>query len=110
MAEKRIFWDRLTSLLKGGWAGAHTSSTGKSYRLPAEAPLRREWATYLERKSELLAREGQWVVIHGEQILGIRPTYEEALQLGYERAGFVDFLVHQIRETDPVHPLPPQPI
>ncbi len=46
----------------------------------------------------------------GEQILGIRPSYEEALQLGYERAGYVDFLAHQILASEPVHLLPPQPI
>ena len=64
----------------------------------------------LANKRELLRYEGRWVVIHGEQILGIRPSYEEALQLGYERAGYVDFLAHQILASEPVHLLPPQPI
>jgi hypothetical protein len=70
-----------------------------------ETPLGLEWAN----KRELLRYEGQWVVIHGEQILGIRPSYEEALRLGYERAGYVDFLAHQILASEPVHLLPPQP-
>jgi hypothetical protein len=77
---------------------------------PAEGPLSLEWATYQAHKRELLACEGQWVVIHGDQILGIRPTYQEALQLGYEQVGFVAFLAQQILATYLVHTLPPQPI
>jgi hypothetical protein len=64
-------------------------------------PLALESAAYQANKPELLAHEGQWVVIHGEQILGIRSSYEQALGLGYERAGYVDFLVHQIRTSEP---------
>ena len=75
-----------------------------------ETPLGLEWATYQANKRELLRYEGQWVVIHGEQILGIRPSYEDALRLGYEWAGYVDFLAHQILANEPVHLLPPQPI
>ena len=75
-----------------------------------ETPLGLEWATYQANKRQLLRYEGQWVVIQGEQILGIRPSYEEALHLGYERAGYVDFLAHQILASEPVHLLPPQPI
>jgi hypothetical protein len=99
MAGKRTFLDRLSSLWRGGRGGAP----------PGDEPLGLEWATYQKRKPELLAHEGQWVVIHGERILGIRPTYEDALRLGYERAGFVDFLVHPIAATDPVDTLPPLP-
>jgi hypothetical protein len=75
-----------------------------------ETPLALEWATYQAHKQELLRQEGQWVVIHGEQILGIRASYEEALRLGYEQAGYVDFLTHQILANEPVYLLPPQVI
>jgi hypothetical protein len=101
MARKRSLWERIASFLQVGGAGQRPRN---------DPPLGAEWAAYLAKKPHLLAHEGQWVVIHGETVLGICPTYEEALRLGYERAGYVDFLVHQVLPTEPVHPLPPRPI
>ncbi|MGA2700472.1 MAG: hypothetical protein ABSH35_05180 [Isosphaeraceae bacterium] len=110
MAGKRTFLEWLTSLLRGQGAAVRDSNEGTGASSSAETPLGLEWATYQASKRELLRYEGQWVVIHGEQILGIRPSYEEALRLGYERAGYVDFLARQILASEPVHLLPPQPI
>ena len=110
MARKRTFLERLTSFLRGEGAAVRDSNEQTAASSSPETPLGLEWATYQASKRELLRYEGQWVVIHGEQILGIRPSYEEALQLGYERAGYVDFLAHQILASEPVHLLPPQPI
>ena len=110
MVRKRTFLERLTSLLRGEGAAVRDSNEETAASSSPETPLGLEWATYQANKRELLRYEGQWVVIHGEQILGIRTSYEEALRLGYERAGYVDFLAHQILASEPVHLLPPQPI
>jgi hypothetical protein len=110
MARKQTWLERLTSLLRGESAAACNSKEEAIAPSTDETPLATEWATYQAHKRELLQHEGQWVVIHGAQILGIRAAYEDALRLGYERAGYVDFLVHQILASEPVHLLPPQPI
>jgi hypothetical protein len=103
---KRLL-ERLTSFLRGRTAAVQNANSNAGLSSNPTAPLALEWATYQAKKPELLAHEGQWVVIHSVQILGICSSYEEALRLGYERAGYVDFLVHQIRATEPVHFLPP---
>jgi hypothetical protein len=110
MAGKWTLLRRLAS-----WFGA--GSEEGSYPNEATAnspvsgnPLSTEWATYQAHKEALMRNEGQWVVIHGEKILGIRATYEEALKLGYDQAGYVDFLTHQILSDEPVYRLPPQPV
>ena len=108
MSAKRTLLDRLKSLLRGQYAEGRGSNECVGDSPTPETPLSLEWATYLAHKQELLREEGQWVVIHGEQILGIRGSYEEALRLGYEKAGYVDFLVHQILTNEPVYLLPPQ--
>ncbi|MGC8644057.1 MAG: hypothetical protein ACP5XB_29710 [Isosphaeraceae bacterium] len=110
MTERRTLLERLAALWRGDDAGARIASEENDGARAIQSPLAREWATYQANKRQLLSHEGQWVVIHGEQILGIRPTYEEALRLGYEQAGYVDFLAHQILANEPVHLLPPQPI
>jgi hypothetical protein len=108
MSAKRTLLDRLKSLLRGQHAEVRGSNECVGDSPTPETPLALEWATYLAHKQELLRQEGQWVVIRGEQILGIRASYEEALRLGYEKAGYVDFLVHQILTNEPIYLLPPQ--
>lgn len=41
--------------------------------------LEREFATYQKKLPELLAQEGQFVVIHGTSVAGIWQTYSDAL-------------------------------
>jgi len=102
--------ERLTSFLRGEAAVVRNANEDGGVSSTPDTHLAREWATYQASKPELLRHEGQWVVIHRDQILGIRSSYEEALRLGYERAGYVDFLAHQILAKEPVHFLPHQPI
>lgn len=59
-----------------------------------------EWATYNARKAELLPFEGQFVVIHGDEILGHYPTQAEAFQAGVSRYGPEPFFLHQIRRDE----------
>lgn len=65
--------------------------------------LERELATYREHLSSLLANEGKYVVIKGEDfILSPFDTYDQALAAGYERFGPDPFLVKQIRQHEPI--------
>jgi hypothetical protein len=61
-----------------------------------------EQATYEAHKAELLAFEGEYVVINGDQILGHYKTATEAEAAGYKAFGLVEHLfVHQIVEVEP---------
>jgi len=59
-----------------------------------------ERAVYQANLEDLLAHEGKFVVIKGDTIAGTRDTYEQVLELGYERFGLVPFLVKKIRPTE----------
>lgn len=58
--------------------------------------LDREIETYNRRLPELLADEGRFVVIIGEEIIGIFDTDRDALMVGFDRAGSTAFLCRQI--------------
>lgn len=65
--------------------------------------LETELKTYEAHKHELLADEGKFVVIHGDQILGTYATYEDALKVGYEKCKLEPFLVKKIQAVEPVN-------
>jgi hypothetical protein len=58
--------------------------------------LEKELATYQQKLGELLAHEGKFVLIHGDEVAGICGTYEEALKEGYGKFGLDPFLVKRI--------------
>jgi hypothetical protein len=64
--------------------------------------LERELATYQAHLIDLVADEGRFVVIRGEEILGPFVSYEDALGAGYERFGPVEFLVKQVWRVEPI--------
>ena len=64
--------------------------------------LEKELATYEAKLEELLAHQGHYVLIHGNQVLGTYAAYEDALRVGYEKVGLKPFLVKQIEATDNV--------
>ena len=64
--------------------------------------LEREIETYNRKLPELLADEGRYVVIHDEEIAGIRDDLAAALDLGYDRFGKEAFLARQISKTEKV--------
>ena len=64
--------------------------------------LERERATYFQKLPELLVHEGKYVVIHGEDIIGIVDTLNDALYLGYDRFINEPFMARQIQKTEPV--------
>jgi len=65
--------------------------------------LETELKTYEANKQKLLLDEGKFVLIHGNQILGIYETYEDALKVGYEKCKLEPFLVKQIQALEQVH-------
>ena len=74
--------------------------------------LEKELETYYAQLEKLLAHEGRFVVIHGDEIEGIWQTFEDALKAGYKKFGLSPFMVKQILAVEPVHhythELPPQ--
>ena len=68
----------------------------------------REWATYQANKPDLLRNEGSFVVIRGEQVLGVYPTMAQALESGTKAYSPEPFFVHKIIEKEPeVYGAPP---
>jgi hypothetical protein len=67
-------------------------------------PLATEWNTYRQEVGRLLAEgnANRWVLLKGEQLLGIWDTQEEALTAGYQRFLRQPFLVHQVQDCEPL--------
>jgi hypothetical protein len=63
-----------------------------------------EWNFYRREVGRLLAEghEGRWVLIKGEEIIGIWDTEEEADRVRLERFLMQPVLLHQIRVREPV--------
>jgi len=57
-----------------------------------------EWNTFRQERPRLLAEgnEGRWVLVKGDEILGIWDTLREACHQGYQRFLREPFLVHQL--------------
>ena len=69
--------------------------------------LEREIGTYEKKlNSELLAHEGQFVIIHDDDIVGFADSYSEALKLGYSRFSLTPFLVKRIEAVERVQFVP----
>ena len=65
-------------------------------------PLDAEQRTYAERLPELFAQAGKFVVIGGDEVVGVFDTYDDAMKVGYDRFGLEPFLVKQIEVDDRV--------
>lgn len=65
--------------------------------------LEKELQTYNTKRSQLLADEGKFVLIHGDEVAGVWDTYEDALKLGYEKYGLNPFLVKRIEAVDTIN-------
>jgi hypothetical protein len=60
-----------------------------------------ERQTYESALPDLLkCGEGQYVVIRGEEVCKVLPTYEEALTWGYESFGLSGFLVKKVSAVE----------
>jgi hypothetical protein len=65
--------------------------------------LERELETYKNKLPELVAHEGKFVLIQGEEIVGLYDSYEDAIKDGYAKFGLSPFFVKQIEATEQVH-------
>ncbi len=65
--------------------------------------LETELQTYTKSLPSLLADNGKYVLIHGEKVVGIYDTYQDALKIGYETFGLVPFLVKRIQAVEQAH-------
>ena len=64
--------------------------------------LKQEIATYNRRLSELLAQQGKFVLIKGDDVSGTFDSYQDALTAGYQRFKLDSFLVKQITAVERV--------
>jgi hypothetical protein len=73
--------------------------------------LEKELETFERLKPGLVTdQEGKYVVISGDDLLGVYSNYEDALKIGYEKKKLEPFLVKKILAIEPVNfftrPLP----
>lgn len=64
--------------------------------------LERELEAYKLRLPELAPDEGKFVLVHGDQVVDVYGTYEDALKEGYARFKLSPFLVKQIHALEQV--------
>jgi hypothetical protein len=63
--------------------------------------LEKELETYEKLREELLAEhEGKYVLILGDQMLGIFDTQMDAIRTGYQRFGHVPIFVKKIERVE----------
>jgi hypothetical protein len=69
----------------------------------SNGPLAREWNVYCREVGRLLAegQQGRFVVIKGEEIVGIFDDWAAARVEGLKRFVREPFFVHEIREVEP---------
>jgi hypothetical protein len=84
----------------------HAESSGtESSPSPRESalPFARESAVYDAHLIDLLDSQGKYVLIYGEEITGPFETFDEALDVGYDKYGLELFMVKQIHKAEPIH-------
>jgi hypothetical protein len=68
---------------------------------PVSHVLDKELETFEKHKADLVGRaKGKFVLIKGEEIVGVFETQGDAVRQGYERLGNVPFLVKEIAELE----------
>lgn len=65
--------------------------------------LAQEIATYNKNVGSWRDQEGEFVLIHGTDVVGFYETYEQSLTEGYSRFGVAPFLVKEIRHPAQAH-------
>jgi hypothetical protein len=65
--------------------------------------LETELDTYKIKLPELVADEGKYVLIRGDQVIDVYGTYEDAIKEGYARFKLEPFLVKQIQTIEQIH-------
>lgn len=65
-------------------------------------PLEKELETYRAKLSQLKDQEGKFVLIHGENVVDVFSSYDDAIKAGYQNFGLTPFLVKQIQSIEQV--------
>jgi hypothetical protein len=65
-------------------------------------PLEKELETYKNNLADLAQHEGKFVLIHGDKVVDIFDSYQDALRQGYRDFGVDSFLVRQIHAVEQV--------
>jgi hypothetical protein len=67
----------------------------------AKMALEKELATYKSKLPGLKENnEGKFVLIHGEDVIGVFDSYEDAMKIGYEKFKLETFLVKKIEAVE----------
>ena len=64
--------------------------------------LEKELAAYKQKLPELKEQEGKFALVHGDELVDVYSTYEDAIKEGYNRFKLEPFLVKQIRATEQI--------
>jgi len=64
--------------------------------------LEKELETYREKLPELKTHEGKFVLIHGDDVVDVFSSYEDAIKQGYARFKLEPFLVKRISSIEQV--------
>ena len=64
--------------------------------------LKAELETYKRELPRLLAQEGMYALVSGDEVLGVYETYADAMAEGYERVGLKPFLVKRIETVESI--------
>lgn len=67
-----------------------------------EQSLQAEVRTYNAKLPELLGSLGKFVLIKGDDLVGIYDTYGDALKVGYEKFRLEPFMVKQIAPAEQI--------
>ena len=67
-----------------------------------EMALEQELATYNAKLESLLPNEGRFVLIHGDEVVGIFDSYSDALSHAYGQFGVEPFLVRKISSIETI--------
>ena len=62
--------------------------------------LEKELATYQHKLPELKEHEGKFALLHGDELIDVFTSYEDAIKNGYNRFQLEPFMVKQIRTTE----------
>lgn len=65
--------------------------------------LETELNTYRARYAELEAHLGEFVLIHGDQVVDFFAAYEDAMKRGYQLFKLDSFMVKQIEAVETAH-------
>jgi hypothetical protein len=65
--------------------------------------LEKELETYRKERDGLLKDAGKFVLIHGDKVVSVWSSYEDALQAGYQQFKHSPFLVKQIEVVEHVN-------